>query len=125
MPPAQLAALVTSHAARIVKVPEAGGLAPGQLADVIVLRDRGIDPAAALVSSRRADLRAVVRGGVPAIADPDFAPWFEAAGERTVYILLDGDPKLCAERYLRKEAPRTWSGSLLRRGPVGRPPPTS
>lgn len=102
--PAALAELVTSHAARILRVPEAGGLAPGQLADLIVFRERGGDPAANLISSKRADLRAVVRGGVPAIADPDFAPWFEAAGERTIQVLLDGHPKLCAERYLRKEA---------------------
>jgi cytosine/adenosine deaminase-related metal-dependent hydrolase len=102
--PASLAALVTSRAAAILRVPEAGGLAPGQLADLLVLRERGGEPAEGLVSSRRADLRAVVRGGIPAIADPDFASWFEAAGERTVRVRVDGVPKLCAERYLRKDA---------------------
>jgi cytosine/adenosine deaminase-related metal-dependent hydrolase len=108
--PSVLAALVTSSAARIVRAPESGGLAPGQRADLLVLRDRGGDAASSLVGSRRADIRAVVRGGIPAIADPDFVRWFEAAGEPAVRVLLDGDPKLCAERYLRGDAVRLEPG---------------
>jgi cytosine/adenosine deaminase-related metal-dependent hydrolase len=119
----QLITLVTSRAARILRVPEAGGLAPGQFADLLVLRSRGDAPAAALVSSTRADLRAVIRGGIPAVADPDFAPRFEAAGEETVALLLDGRPKLCAKRFLRREAALLEAGLEVAwgSGPAGAP----
>lgn len=93
--------LATSGAARLLRVPGAGGLAPSQRADLVVLRDPGGDPSAALLSASRADLRAVIRRGAPVLADPDFAGWFEAAGVPVVAIRLDGHPKLCAASALR------------------------
>jgi hypothetical protein len=45
---------------------------------------------------KRHEIRAVVRDGVPCVADPDFAGWFEAAGVETVPATLDGRPKLLA-----------------------------
>ena len=38
----------------------------------------------------------MVRHGVPRIADPDFAEWFEVAGMDTLPVTLDGKPKLLA-----------------------------
>lgn len=97
----ELIPLVTSSAARLLGAPDAGRVVAGGPADFLLLRDPGGDPADALVSASRADLRAVVRNGVPAVADPDFAAWFDAAGEEAVPARLDGKPKLCAARYLR------------------------
>jgi cytosine/adenosine deaminase-related metal-dependent hydrolase len=100
----ELCGLVTRDAARLLAIPEVGGLAPGQRADALILRDTGADPAAALVASRRADLRAVVRDGRPRVADPDFAPWFAAAGLETAAVILDGRPKLIDRALARAEA---------------------
>jgi Amidohydrolase family len=107
--PGELVRLVTSDAARLLAMPGVGGLAPGQRADAVIVRvddndnDRR-DPAAFLVASRRADLRAVVRDGKPAIADPDLAGWFAAAGVEAVPVTLDGRPKLLARAFARPEA---------------------
>lgn len=89
-------ALATDAAARILRLPERGSLREGAIADLVIVADRGGDPVASLVGLRRADLRAVVRDGVPCIADPDFAGWFEAADVATIPATLDGRPKLLA-----------------------------
>ncbi len=98
--PAELLNLVTGAASRLLKLPEVGGLAPGQAADLLIVRDTGGDPYTALIGLQRADIRAVVRGGQPAIADPDFADWFAACGVEAVPVTLDGRPKLCARALL-------------------------
>ncbi len=116
--PATLVDLVTTAAARRLRVPQAGGLEPGQRADLLVLRDPGSDPPAALVNARRADLRAVVRCGLPAVADPDLASWFEACGEEATAVTLDGRPKLVASRLLGTgEAALLEPGLVLGGGP--------
>ncbi len=94
--PAQLLELATSHAARILRLPLRGSLAPGAAADLVVVEDRGGDKAHSLVGIERSQIRAVVRDGVPRIADPDFAEWFAATGMDTVPVTLDGKPKLLA-----------------------------
>ena len=63
----------------------------------------GADSYATLLRTQRRDIRAVVRGGVPVIADPDFAPWFARAGVETVPARLDGRPKLLARNVARPE----------------------
>ncbi len=89
-------ALVTTEAARILRLPRHGALAPGDRADLLIVADRGGDAARSVVGLRRAQIRAVVRDGVPRIADPDFADWFAAAGVDAVPVTLDGKPKLLA-----------------------------
>jgi hypothetical protein len=92
----QAVALVTTGAAHILRIPSRGTLGPGAHADLVIVADRGGDGAASLVGIERKDIRAVVRAGVPRIADPDFAGWFAAAGVDAVPVLLDGKPKLLA-----------------------------
>ncbi|WP_338339946.1 amidohydrolase family protein [Xanthomonas euvesicatoria] len=92
--PDQLLGMVTSDCARILRMATRGRIAPGAAADVLIVRDRGGEPASSIIGCTRSDLRAVIRDGKPRIADPDFAPWFGAAGIRTVPVLLDGRPKL-------------------------------
>ncbi|MBV6814484.1 amidohydrolase family protein [Xanthomonas campestris pv. passiflorae] len=92
--PDQLLGMVTGDAARILRMPTRGRLAPEAIADVLIVRDRGGEPASSIIGCTRSDLRAVIRDGKPRIADPDFAAWFDAAGIQTVPVLLDGRPKL-------------------------------
>jgi cytosine/adenosine deaminase-related metal-dependent hydrolase len=90
--------------ARVLRMPEIGGLDVGRRADIVIVRDIGIDPYQALIGARRADLRAVVRGAVPMIADADFAAWFQHAGVPAVAVRLDGQPKILAQAVARPEA---------------------
>ncbi len=90
-------ALVTADAARILRLPQGGLLAAGAPADLLVVADCGGDAARSVVGIERSQIRAVVRDGVPRIADPDFAEWFGAAGVETVPAMLDGKPKLLAK----------------------------
>ncbi|AKK64427.1 amidohydrolase family protein [Xanthomonas oryzae] len=89
-----LLGLATSEAARILRMTTRGRIAPDATADLLIVRDRGGEPASSIIGCERSDLRAVIRDGKPRIADPDFAPWFDAAGISTVPVLLDGRPKL-------------------------------
>jgi hypothetical protein len=93
----QLLALVTTHAARILRMPLHGSLVPGGPADMVIVEDRGGDEVESLVGIERSQIRAVVHAGVPRIADPDFIEWFAAAGVDTVPVMLDGKPKLLAK----------------------------
>jgi hypothetical protein len=95
--PDQLLGLVTSQAARILRLSSNGSLTPGAPADLVIVEDRGGDARCGLVGIERSQIRAVVRHGVPRIADPDFAEWFEVAGMETVPVTLDGKPKLLAK----------------------------
>ena len=103
--PRELLSLVTGDAARLLRLPLVGDLEAGYHADLIVLRDTGGDPYQQLLSATRGDLRAVVRGGTPAIADPDFAEWFAVCGVETVGARLDGRQKLVAKAYARGAVP--------------------
>ena len=94
--PGQLLGLATSQAARILRLSAVGSLAPGAPADLVIVEDRGGDERCGLVGISRSEIRAVVRHGVPRIADPDFAEWFGVAGMDTVPVTLDGRPKLLA-----------------------------
>ncbi|WP_426688579.1 amidohydrolase family protein [Rhodanobacter ginsengiterrae] len=92
----QLLGLVTSQSARILRLPSSGSLAAGASADLLIVEDRGGNERCGLVGIERSQIRAVVRHGVPRIADPDFAEWFAVAGMETVPVTLDGKPKLLA-----------------------------
>jgi len=95
--PRQLLGLVTTQAARILRLPSGGSLAPGTPADLVIVEDRGGDERCGLVGIERSQIRAVARNGVPRIADPDFAEWFAVAGMEAVPVTLDGKPKLLAK----------------------------
>ncbi|MCC4619485.1 amidohydrolase family protein [Xanthomonas cassavae CFBP 4642] len=94
LPPDLLLGLVTAQAARILRMATRGRIAPGAVADLVIVRDRGGEPANSIIGCDRSALRAVIRDGKPRIADPDFAPWFDAAGIQIIPVLLDGRPKL-------------------------------
>lgn len=93
---AQLLGLVTTQPAHILRLPSRGALAPGAHADLVVVEDLGGDAVRSLVGIERHQIRAVVRDGVPQIADADFAEWFAMTGVEAVRVKLDGKPKLLA-----------------------------
>ena len=92
---AQLLELATTQAASILRLPLRGSLAPGSRADLVIVEDRGGE-ARSLVGIQRGHIRAVIRDGIPWIADMDFAEWFAISGMDPVAVTLDGQPKLMA-----------------------------
>ena len=111
--PAELFRLVTTDGGRILRCPEVGGLAPGQRADLLVVADDGGDPHRRLLALERGDIRAVVRGGLPAIADPDLAEWFGRLEIESRSATLDGRAKLLAKAIANAEAIRFEPGLEL------------
>jgi cytosine/adenosine deaminase-related metal-dependent hydrolase len=89
--------LATVDASRLLKLHRHGSLAAGLPANLVIVEDRGRGPGNLAGISRR-EIRAVVQGGVPRIADMDFAAWFEAVGIDTVAVTLDGQAKLLDAR---------------------------
>jgi cytosine/adenosine deaminase-related metal-dependent hydrolase len=100
---AELISLATTASSRALGLPKVGGLQPGQYADMLIVRDGGGDPYASLIGLKRRDIRAVVRGGLPALADLDFAEMFKICGVKAVKVELDGRPKLAAAALLGPE----------------------
>ncbi len=115
--PRAMLALATTCAAAILHLPERGHLDAGGTGDLIIVEDRGGNEVTSLVGRDRADIRAVVRDGVPRLADPDFAGWFAAAGIETVAVTLDGRPKLIA-RELADPALLALEPGIERAAPV-------
>ncbi|MEP6491282.1 MAG: amidohydrolase [bacterium] len=99
----ELMGLVTTDARSVLRLPGCGGLGVGQQADCLIVR-AGSNPYDTLIETRREAIRAVVRGGVPLIADPDFGGWFAHCGVPTVRVRLDGRPKLMAVQLAWPEA---------------------
>lgn len=97
----ELLRLVTTDAARVLRLP-APRLEPESAGDCLILHATH-DPYETLLAARRADIRAVVRGGVPMIADPDFAGWFARCGVDTRAVVLDGRPKLLSASLARPD----------------------
>lgn len=93
-----LLSAVTRDAARILRLDDAGEIAVGKRADLIILPPAWDTPPDALGQIRRADLRAVIVGGVVSIADPDFG----ALIPNGVPCALDGQPKLLARALAGK-----------------------
>ncbi len=87
---ATLEGLVTDRAAAVFGLQDRGALAPGHLADVLVLpADRPLGQA------ERADVRLVLVGGQPRYADPDLGAAFGPSAD-LVQVTVDGRRKLLA-----------------------------
>ncbi|AHG88379.1 amidohydrolase [Gemmatirosa kalamazoonensis] len=112
--PAELLRLVTTGAARVLRLGDRGTLRPGAVGDCVILR-AGLDPYEALLCARRDTVRAVVRDGAPVLADPDFADWFAHCGVETARIVVDGRPKLVARTALPPDVLGLEPGLVLER----------
>ena len=78
VPSSELLAMVTTHAADLLRQPRAGRIAAGGPADLAVIPPAADDPGDALLRTTRGDVRLVVVGGRPMVADPEWAPAFGA-----------------------------------------------
>lgn len=88
--------MITSAAANILRLPQAGRIASGLPADLAIFPARGDDPFRAIIAAKRADLRLVMIAGRPQIGDLDMAPIFAAAKMATTRVKVDGVEKLVA-----------------------------
>ena len=98
-----LARIVTTGAARLLRVRDAGRLAQGAAADLVVLRGLRPCPFDALVSASRADVRLTMIAGKPCVAEPALAPAFKAARISSMQAVVDGYPRVIA----------SWIGSQV------------
>jgi len=88
--PVELLRMVTTNAARALRLPAAGRIAIGSPADLIVVPALKQDPAEALLASSRRDLTLVVVGGRPIAGSPVLRAVFSARRVRVRSITLDG-----------------------------------
>ena len=86
--------MVTTTPAQLLRIRDAGRIAPGLKADLLVIRRLGDDAAASLVAARRRDVLLVVVGGRPLVADPELAGVFAAHRSRATRVHIDGAVKL-------------------------------
>jgi cytosine/adenosine deaminase-related metal-dependent hydrolase len=116
VPPAALLEMVTTSAAQVLRAADAGRIAVGAPADIVVVPARAGSAAESLLSCARADLALVVRGGTPVVGDVDMSPAFTARNVDSRPIVIDGRPKLMAARLVRRlergaiQEPGVWSG---------------
>ena len=96
--PRELFELITTRNRAVVQIPDAGRLDISGHADCVIVRDDGRDPFETLLDLTRASVRAVVRNGLPMVADPDLADWFSASGVPAQPITLDNVAKLIDAR---------------------------
>jgi cytosine/adenosine deaminase-related metal-dependent hydrolase len=95
---ASLLRSVTADAADLLRMTAVGRLAPGCVADVLILPAG--DPTELVGRMRRDQVRAVLVGGRARVADPDLEPLLPGA----VAATLDGRPKLFDPRLARRLA---------------------
>lgn len=88
--------MITCTAAKILRLPQAGRIASGLPADLVIFPARGDDPFSAIIGAKRADLRLVMIAGRPCLGDLDMAPVFAAAKMATMRVKVDGVEKLMA-----------------------------
>jgi cytosine/adenosine deaminase-related metal-dependent hydrolase len=96
--PCELLRMVTDAPARILRLTDAGRLAVGGPADLIVVPPVTQDPAGSLLATRRHDLSFVAIGGRPVVGSPDFGSVFRARRVRARSIIVDGVERLAAAR---------------------------
>lgn len=91
-----LARIVTTGAARLLRVRHAGRLAQGAPADCVIIRALRPCPFDALVTASRADVRMTMIAGRPCVAEPALAPAFTAARVSSMHAVVDGSPRMIA-----------------------------
>lgn len=96
---------VLTGAARLLRLPYAGRLAPGLPADLTVIKPIEPDPYDALVSAHRADVRLTMVDGRACVGEPELRRVFDATGVSVIAAVLDATPRLLAH----------WIGKHVRR----------
>jgi cytosine/adenosine deaminase-related metal-dependent hydrolase len=92
--------LVTEDAARVLGTSELGVVAPGCLADAIVVESAAGDPSEALLGATRRDVAMVVRNGRPIVAGERFRSALAVAADDLATLSVDGRVTYCSRRVL-------------------------
>ena len=101
--------MVTRNAARAFRMErDIGSLAPGRLADVLVLRQTAADPYESLLAARTEDIELLVQDGTPVLGAAERGELFTSRGARASRVkvrgremLVKGDPAGLLERVRR------------------------
>jgi len=101
---AELLRMVTTSAAALLHQPKSGRITVGGPADLVVIPPFGGDPAAALLETTRRDIRLVMIGGRPLVADPDLAAVFQARRVKLRPLRVDMAPKVADSGLVRRLA---------------------
>ena len=96
--PPELLRMITEAAARILRLPNAGRIAVGLPADLVVLPPAGPTPADALVRSARRDVALVTIGGRPVLGSPSLSAVFVARRTRAQPVAIDDSERLVSCR---------------------------
>lgn len=100
--PRELVRAITSDAADVLRLPDAGRLSPGVSADLTIVAPLCSDPFEALLEARRTDIRLTTIEGWPVVGDLGMAPLFAAARLKAAAIRLDSQPRLMAAPLARR-----------------------
>ena len=96
-----LARIVSSGAARLLRLPDAGRIVAGGPADLTIIRPLAPDPFDTLVTACRADVRLAMVDGRASVGEPALQRVFDATGIPTMTAVLDETPRLVA-RWIGK-----------------------
>lgn len=97
----ELMTMVTTGAAQVLKLGDAGRIAVGKAADLVVIPARRDEPADALLATRRADVQCVTIAGRPMVGDRRFSGLFKARNIETRVIAIDGMERLASVRLAK------------------------
>jgi len=99
---ADLLRMVTVNAARVLRLPEAGRIARGHPADLLVVPPIAVTPEDALVALDRSAILLVLVGGRPLVGAPELSSVFAARRVATTDATLDGRARLLDAALARR-----------------------
>jgi len=97
-----LLTMVTSWAASVLRLNDAGHIGVGLPADLVVVPNTDASPSAALLKCSRADLSLVVRRGTPMVGESALAAAFEARCVHVRPMVVDGASRLAQAALARR-----------------------
>jgi cytosine/adenosine deaminase-related metal-dependent hydrolase len=86
--------MVTVNPAKAFRLYDSGDIREGNIADLVVVRDRGGSYINSVVSAELKDIMLVVINGMPSYGDVEFAPLFDSLGVKYQNIVLAGKEKI-------------------------------
>jgi len=109
--PGEILSMVTTSAARMLRLPASGRIAPGLAADLLILPPLAEMASQALLAAERNDVWLSVIGGRPVYGAPEAAELFSARGVEARQVYVDGKLKLMEAALVRH----------LEHSPIGEP----
>ncbi|MGC4081375.1 MAG: amidohydrolase family protein [Vicinamibacterales bacterium] len=98
--------MVTTWAATVLRLPDAGRIVVGGPADLIVVPAVAESAALSVLACRRSTIALVMRRGTPVVGDPSLASAFECRGIHVRPVPVDGGIRL-VEAGLARRIERT------------------